>query len=363
MFYITINARQHFDISFINFNLNLCSACVSSVDLHANETLNTLMYANRAKNIQNKAVKNINSRSAELANLKAYNQLLCRELVKAILVEYKRGAHGDIDSLADVCMSNPEVLSYFSSIEQLSASAELMLSSTERTFEVRRLLSSLTSHLCGLAPKNGYRRAASLMSGTESEPKRIPRRGELPDSKCDIGSSIVTLEEGNSDADEVFAATCSLGKLCRTLEIMSFAFEMLEIQRGEKGRRQSVDAKRTKLETQYRRQEFLRDGLSGMIDRMQTWLSSSTLTQDTRRSIRSSVQAAHGKLALMAIGIDDLKDQITRLSCDQQLALDCCQKEWIAKHDQLNEMREAQDKTTTNTLDTLIWKTEIKVMC
>eukprot|EP00644_Phytophthora_capsici_P003536 jgi/Phyca11/116775/e_gw1.31.577.1 len=57
-------------------------ACVSPADSNANETLNTLQYANRAKNIQNKAVKNIDSRSAELVNLKAFNQLLCRELIK-----------------------------------------------------------------------------------------------------------------------------------------------------------------------------------------------------------------------------------------------------------------------------------------
>ncbi|GAB9474620.1 Kinesin-like protein [Globisporangium polare] len=36
-------------------------ACVSPAEANSNETLNTLQYANRAKNIQNKAVKNIDS--------------------------------------------------------------------------------------------------------------------------------------------------------------------------------------------------------------------------------------------------------------------------------------------------------------
>lgn len=39
----------------------LCSACVSSLDTNASETLSTLEYANRARNIQNKAEANVES--------------------------------------------------------------------------------------------------------------------------------------------------------------------------------------------------------------------------------------------------------------------------------------------------------------
>jgi hypothetical protein len=37
----------------------MIEACVSPADTNAEETLNTLMYANRARNIQNKAVVSI----------------------------------------------------------------------------------------------------------------------------------------------------------------------------------------------------------------------------------------------------------------------------------------------------------------
>lgn len=38
------------------FILSMIEACVSPADTNAEETLNTLKYANRARNIQNKAV-------------------------------------------------------------------------------------------------------------------------------------------------------------------------------------------------------------------------------------------------------------------------------------------------------------------
>ena len=47
-------------------------ACVSPADSNFEETLNTLKYANRAKNIKNKAVINVSSSNAEIASLRAH---------------------------------------------------------------------------------------------------------------------------------------------------------------------------------------------------------------------------------------------------------------------------------------------------
>ncbi|EKX35726.1 hypothetical protein GUITHDRAFT_118111 [Guillardia theta CCMP2712] len=51
-------------------------ACVSPADCNFEETLNTLKYANRAKNIKNKPVVNVSSSNAEVAALRAYIQQL-----------------------------------------------------------------------------------------------------------------------------------------------------------------------------------------------------------------------------------------------------------------------------------------------
>ncbi|OQS03222.1 kinesin, partial [Thraustotheca clavata] len=62
-------------------------ACVSPASSNAAESLNTLQYANRARNIQNKAVKNLDPRSAELTSLHAYIAILQRELVKTLYID------------------------------------------------------------------------------------------------------------------------------------------------------------------------------------------------------------------------------------------------------------------------------------
>lgn len=338
---------------------------MSPAESNANETLNTLQYANRAKNIQNKAVKNIDSRSAELVNLKAFNQLLCRELVKAIFAGLGEGSPGDMDNLTDTCMTNPKVLAYLSRIEQLIAAAGLESSSDERFIETRRLLNGLTTHLYELVPNNGYRRAASLTSLKEDNADSIQPQDDFFDLISDSGSSVALLEDRKPDSDEAFVTPYPLGKLCRTLEIMNFAFEMQEIQQVEKRQRESFKARVTKLENRYHRQELLRNGLSGMIDRMQTWLSSPALDQapqETRRTIDRSVDEAKEKMELMDIKMEEMQRQKATLTYEMEVEMKRCQNEWKRKQEQIDQMREAPAEASTNALNVLTRRTEIKVL-
>ena len=58
-------------------------ACVSPSDTNASETLSTLNYANRARNIRNAPTKNVDGTSIELERLKHINRILQFELVKS----------------------------------------------------------------------------------------------------------------------------------------------------------------------------------------------------------------------------------------------------------------------------------------
>lgn len=58
-------------------------ACVSPSDTNASETLSTMHYANRARNIRNAPTKNVDANSAELHRLYALTNVLQSELVKA----------------------------------------------------------------------------------------------------------------------------------------------------------------------------------------------------------------------------------------------------------------------------------------
>ncbi|KAL4086128.1 hypothetical protein PRIC1_014750 [Phytophthora ramorum] len=335
-------------------------ACVSPADSNANETLNTLQYANRAKNIQNKAVKNIDSRAAELVNLKAFNQLLSRELVKAIFGGLGEERPADADNLADLCMANPKVLAYLNRIGELAASASVESSSDERLFETRRLLDGLTAHLYELVPNSGHQPAASLRSLNEDETKSVEPQDEVFDLISDSESSVVIMEEQKPDMDVAFVTPYPLGKLCRTLDIMNVAFEMQETQQVEKRQRESFKAKMTSLEARYHRQELLRDGLSDMIERMQTWLSSGQETEK-RRSVERNVEEAVEKLELMDIMMEEMQRQKNALEHDLKMEINRCQTEWMAKQEQMKQLREVPEEVTTNALNVLTRRTEIKV--
>ncbi|ONK70321.1 uncharacterized protein A4U43_C05F32520 [Asparagus officinalis] len=56
-------------------------ACISPADINAEETLNTLKYANRARNIQNKPVVNRNPMSAEMQRMRQQLEFLQAELL------------------------------------------------------------------------------------------------------------------------------------------------------------------------------------------------------------------------------------------------------------------------------------------
>ncbi|KAK9023461.1 hypothetical protein V6N11_003680 [Hibiscus sabdariffa] len=63
------------------FFLYFAVACVSPADTNAEETLNTLKYANRARNIQNKAVINRDPMAAQLQRMRSQIEQLQAELL------------------------------------------------------------------------------------------------------------------------------------------------------------------------------------------------------------------------------------------------------------------------------------------
>jgi hypothetical protein len=56
-------------------------ACVSPADSNAEETLNTLKYANRARNIQNKPTVNRDPMAAEMQQMRQQLELMQAELL------------------------------------------------------------------------------------------------------------------------------------------------------------------------------------------------------------------------------------------------------------------------------------------
>eukprot|EP01065_Artemidia_motanka_P034708 TRINITY_DN423_c8_g1_i1.p1 TRINITY_DN423_c8_g1~~TRINITY_DN423_c8_g1_i1.p1 ORF type:complete len:1181 (+),score=461.73 TRINITY_DN423_c8_g1_i1:369-3545(+) len=75
----------------------LMIACVSPADSNIEETLNTLKYANRAKNIRNKPVVNRDPHAALVAQLRS-ELLACRELLDKHGIEYSAALPGSVQT-------------------------------------------------------------------------------------------------------------------------------------------------------------------------------------------------------------------------------------------------------------------------
>ncbi|RLN75374.1 hypothetical protein BBO99_00008383 [Phytophthora kernoviae] len=291
-------------------------ACVSPAESNANETINTLQYANRAKNIQNKAIKNIDSRAAELVSLKAFNQVLCRELIKAIFARLGAVTPADVDNLTDTTMTNPKVVAYLNKIEQVAVSTGLESSSEERSFQTRRLLDGLTAHLYEMTPNNEFLRATSLSSLNEDETKSVEPQDDFLDLISDSESSVAIMEEPKLDEHAHIAARYPLDKLSRTLDIVNLAYELQENQDWEMRQREVFNSKIISLETQHHRKELIRDGMSDMIAKMKSWLASPACDQGSERgqSVQRHVEQMMEKLESMEIEMEELQRQKTRAS-------------------------------------------------
>lgn len=93
-------------------------ACVSPSDTNASETLSTLHYANRARNIRNAPVQNVDASMLELRRLRAWSQILQNELLRQkFLPDDNPEKMGKID---DEILIRREVQDYLQELQSLA---------------------------------------------------------------------------------------------------------------------------------------------------------------------------------------------------------------------------------------------------
>ncbi|KAL3925517.1 MAG: hypothetical protein SGILL_000359 [Bacillariaceae sp.] len=98
-------------------------ACVSPSDTNASETLSTLHYANRARNIRNAPTKNVDAAVAQLQQLHAINRLLQFELVKSRFQsnEENTATSDSIGKIDDTLLKRKDVESYIKHIYEVAS--------------------------------------------------------------------------------------------------------------------------------------------------------------------------------------------------------------------------------------------------
>jgi hypothetical protein len=93
-------------------------ACVSPSDTNASETLSTMHYANRARNIQNAPVQNIDAGLLELQRYKALTHVLQAELVKRAFGVLNENSN--VGEVEDVLLERPDVAEYLQHLQAVA---------------------------------------------------------------------------------------------------------------------------------------------------------------------------------------------------------------------------------------------------
>ncbi|TMW65173.1 hypothetical protein Poli38472_009340 [Pythium oligandrum] len=320
------------------------SACVSPAESNAHETLNTLQYANRAKNIQNKAVKNVDSRSAELLGLKALNDILRRELVRARFLSSPELDPEQLEGAIDTLMKEPMVSTYLKKLESLAASNNgVGLSAMSKMFSTLSSPggSSLPDMLASYSGKTG---SESQYSDT--------------DIMSESGSSVAMMEDHLEEINE--SDQCSLKQLCNTAELIRLLLEMQELTQQLTQARAAADAKIAEIDAQLPKKRAILQAYEAAVQNMATWQGSSTTpAEDTKLKM-----VASKKLEGMRAKISDLGRQKQSEECAYQEYHSRIGKLLKQKHDRVQQIRNTEDSKesegATNPIDVLLQVSEIK---
>lgn len=326
-----------------------------------------MQYANRAKNIQNKAVKNIDSRSAELLNLKAFNELLRRELVKARFMHAAGVDPSQIEAMVDMMLKDPAVLVYLRRLEQIAASSGVEAYGNDAGADTEKnqaLLSRLSAHLSSMLSDRGN--DGSLQS--EFARQDPFGDGDL-DAMSDGGSSVAMMEDKVCEEREKLSPF-SLEQLCRTLEVISMSLEIQSIGSLAVHKRSSIESKILRQEMRIHRKETVAAALEEALVKMSSWTSSTS-------SNGLPVDGEHGSDVVKHIGttqnkLEQIKCEIARLGEEKRMYAQelhehnsRIRKQINAKQESIDQVRATRDQlkseAMTNPLDILIRSSEIKV--
>ena len=95
-------------------------ACVSPSDTNASETLSTLQYANRARNIKNAPTRNVDATAMELQRLRSLTNVLRVELIKQRFAEEGTSTANEtaIGEVSDELLLREDVTNYMTKIDE-----------------------------------------------------------------------------------------------------------------------------------------------------------------------------------------------------------------------------------------------------
>ncbi|XP_055530978.1 chromosome-associated kinesin KIF4 [Wyeomyia smithii] len=187
-------------------SLTLMIACVSPADYNCEETINTLRYANRAKNIKNKAIINQDPNQAEIQRLNAVIQELRLELLSAtagkenipghanrplsaptkpgiIRTSSEQLTNGDIGISMEAARREREMMEKIRTLQQQLQSALQDLATDQlRSLSVEKIIEELEALLANSPDCELKRGIQEILAGYKEETASIRTDSQISDS-------------------------------------------------------------------------------------------------------------------------------------------------------------------------------------
>ncbi|XP_053681690.1 chromosome-associated kinesin KIF4 [Sabethes cyaneus] len=187
-------------------SLTLMIACVSPADYNCEETINTLRYANRAKNIKNKAVINQDPNQAEIRRLNAIIQELRLELLSAtagkenipgianrpssvpgksalIRTSSEQLTNGEVGNSIEIARREREMLEKIRTLQQQLQSALQDLATDQlRNLSVEKIIEELEALLAESPDCELKRGIQQILAGYKEETASIRIESQTSDS-------------------------------------------------------------------------------------------------------------------------------------------------------------------------------------
>lgn len=226
-------------------------ACVSPADSSMEETLNTLRYADRAKNIKNKPVVNMDPLALEIHRLKKENQRLRAQLLKIGVTPDEGGDDGVIgdDSLGLKPPSSSDTLAYAQLREdkekldrelqairtEYEKSVKLVAHLQDKYFEAEAARESLLAKVEALETTAANLNASIVTAcGNISNPGQPPKEGDVAEDGTDTDAN----PNGSMGTQTSF-----LGDVQEQLKVFQSQFDAIKTTVQGEPEKQSEDEK------------------------------------------------------------------------------------------------------------------------
>jgi hypothetical protein len=292
--------------------------------------------------------------------LKAFNDLLRREFIKACFVRPQETGLDTADARVETIMADPKVQSFLKKLEEIATSNTGRDynpgSSNQASVEVQRAFSSLSSYFPDVAqaPRADVPETLDELGDEVDETSRDPA---FPNDDESFGD---TSEESEGES-AVQIAPFSLHKLSWALDIITVTLELRGLQKLVSSHQGKFATRLLDLDRSLHRKKLIRTGVKAALEKM----SAKHPGEDRVKEVQKSMKRYAEKISRIDEEILSLEQQKAGIEGMLAEAVSQCKKDIQSKRERLLKLRQKTvdvfGTTLVSPLDVMIRASELPV--